>query len=683
MIQKLNSFERFWKELKRRKVVRVITVYAAIAFGILQLVDIIGPSLKWPDWTMSFVIVLLCIGFVISVFVSWVYDITPAGVKKTKPVSVEKHIDQTTTPTSSGWKIATYVSGVIIIALLTFNILIRIKSKDLTKPEKTIAVLPFRNLSNDTTQLYFCDGFMEEILDNLQAIKSFVVRSRTSSDQYRDTKKSITTIGNELNASYLIEGSVGRDGNNLKIWVQLINSKADKRIWSKDYTREMKQIFSLQSEIAKDISTELKAVLSPDEIEKIDKEPTGNLEAYNYFLQGNYYYNKSYASQDYRTAIQLYEKAIELDPRFALVYTQLARCHLAQYWFYQDHSNNLLLKCKQEIDEAFGIDPDLSQAHLALGIYYYCGYLKYAEALEQFEIILKEQPKNSEAKYWSANVHRRAGNWEISKSEYVNAFELDPRSSRVAFNVGETFDLLRDYAKAEEYYNKAVMLQPDWVSPSVELSKLFLRWKGDTKKAKEMLENTVRNNKSSVLDSMFIETDVLINIFDGDYNMVLKDLSLLKSDVFESQFYFRPKYQYCAEIYGLMNKSELEHAFYDSARISLENKIKNTPDDPRLYSALGIAYAGLDLSDKAITTGKYAVKLLPISKEAYRGVYLVENLARIYVMLGKYDQAIDQIKYLLSIPGMLSTKMLELDPRWAPLRNQPEFKKILESSYGK
>jgi len=624
----------------------------------------------------------------LDIIIKWYLNYKKAGTDiKMKPPDEKSHEIKSTEDEKKSIQVPKKrligsISGMIlliaiVVAVLFFSNIIG-GGKQTKELEKTIAVLPFRNLSNDTTQLYFCDGFMEEILNNLQEVKTFIVRSRTSSDQYKDTKKSSTTIGNELNANYLVGGSVGREGNNLKIWVQLIDSRADQHVWSNDYTREIKQMLPLQSEIAKDIAIQLKTVLSPDEIEKIEKKPTENLEAYNYYLQGNYYYWKSYASQDYRTAIKLYEKAIELDPKFALVYAQLARCRLLQYWFYQDHSKNLLSKCKQEIDEAFGIDPDLSQAHLALGLYYYHGYLKYAEALEQFEIILKEQPKNSEALYWVACVHRRAGNWEISKSEFVNASELDPRSSRVAFNAGETFDLLRDYAKAEEYFNKAVLLQPDWASPSVELSKLFLQWKGDTKKAKEMLESTAMNNKSSVLDSMFIETDVLINIFNGDYDEVFKNLSLLKSDVFESQFYFRPKYQYYAEIYGLMNNSELEHAYYDSARIFLENKIKNTSDDPRLYSALGIAYAGLDLSDKAINAGKTAVKLLPVNKEAYRGVYLVEGLARIYVMLGKYDEAFEQIKNLLSMPGMLSTKILELDPRWAPLKNQPEFKKILE-----
>ena len=291
---------------------------------------------------------------------------------------------------------------------------------------------------------------------------------------------------------------------------------------------------------------------------------------------------------------------------------------------------------------------------------------------------MKDQPKNSDAIYWSAAVHRRAGNWEMAKSEFEKAIELDPRRWDMAEDAGETFDLLRDYSKAEEFYNMTIMLQPDWVSTYVYLSQIYLRWEGDTRKAREILGNAARNNKSSVSDSLIIETNVLLDIYEGKYEEALKDLSLVK-DVIQTQFYFRPKYIYYATIYRLMNKHEQEHAYYDSTRKFLEKRILDSPEDQRLYSSLGIAFAGLDLDEEAIKAGEKAVKLLPVSKEAYRGPFLVEDLALIYVMVGKYDEAIKQIKYLLSIPGYLSTKILELDPRWAPLRNLPEFKKILQT----
>jgi tetratricopeptide (TPR) repeat protein len=346
---------------------------------------------------------------------------------------------------------------------------------------------------------------------------------------------------------------------------------------------------------------------------KIVKKPTENLEAYNYYLQGNFYYRKSYDIEDLKTANKLYGKAIELE--LALAYTGTAYYLMIRYWFNQDRSEDILLKCKKTIDKAFEIDPDLPEAHLLLGIYYYMGYLNYPEALRQFEIILKERPKNSEAIYWSASVHRRIGNWRLAESCFTKAFELDPRSSRYADDPGEAFDLQRKYSKGEYYYNLSIMLQSGWVQTYAYLSQMFLRWQGDTKKARVVLENGALNNSSFVSDSLFVESKVIIDINEGKYEEALTDLSLTSSYAFQGQFYFKPKYLYYATIYSFINKPELEHAYYDSARLMLEKMIISFPEDPRLYSSLGITYAGLGFDKEAISANEKAVKMLPVSKE--------------------------------------------------------------------
>ena len=545
--------------------------------------------------------------------------------------------------------------------------------------ERSIAVLPFRNLSNDTAQIYFCDGFMEELLSSLQKVKSFEVRSRTSSEQYRETNKSIPAIGNELNVNYLVEGSVGREGNNLKIWVQLIDAKADKHLWSDEYQREMtiEQIFSLQSEIAGAIAAELKAVLTPEEIQKIEKRPTENLEAYNLYLQGNYYLNKSYDSQDYNKSIQLYEKVIELDPGFALAYTRLAMSYLSQYWFYHNRGSEILQKCRVAIDKAFEIDPELLEAHLAMGVYYYHGFNDYPKALKHLELVLEEQPGNIEALYYEGCVYRRAGNWEISKSFLVKASELDPKSASISFNTGETFDLMRNYQEALRYYELTLSNNPDWTYFYKDLAELYIRIDGNTVRARDFMLDETRRDKVLNKDSLSLEVLVLIDTYDGNYEEALKILSQSGVNIFEAQWYYRPRDLYYARIYGLMRKPELARAYYDSTRLLIEKRIIGFPEDQRLYSTLGIAYAGLGWEAKAISYGAKAVKMLPVEKEAYKGVYLVEDLAYIYVLLGKYPEAIAKLDYLLSIPGPLSVNILSLDPRWAPIRDLPEFERIL------
>jgi TolB-like protein/Tfp pilus assembly protein PilF len=550
-------------------------------------------------------------------------------------------------------------------------------SDDLTNYERTIAVLPFRNLSNDTLQLPFCDGFMEDLINNLQKVKSFTVRPRTSTYQYKNTEKSTAIIRKELNVNYLVGGSIGQEGNDLKIRVYLIDSEADKQIWSNDYTREMSQFFPLQSQIAKEIASELKAVPSVDEIEMIEKRPTENPEAYKYYLQGEYYYWKNDNSGDNAGAIELYNKAIELDPKFALAYTGVAKCLLDQYWYYKDRSEDILRRSKLSIDYAFEYDPDLPEANLVLGIYYYHGYLNYPEALKQFEIILKNNPKNAYAMEWAAAVYRRAGNFEMAKYYFEKASELNPRSSSLAQEAGETSDLLGDYSKAEEYYNRSIILQPDYVYTYYALSNMILKWKGDIKRAREILADAALNNKSSLTDSLVIETNILIDICEGKYQEALNDVSLFRNEVVQTHWFFKPKYLYYANIYGFMNKPELSRAYYDSARIFLEHKIVEMHDDPALYSSLGIAYAGLGLKEKAVKAGKRGVDLMPVDKDALRGASRVEDLALIYTMVGEYDEALMQIKSLQSVPGFISIKILEMDPRWEPLKKLPRYKIML------
>jgi TolB-like protein/Tfp pilus assembly protein PilF len=680
MVDKLTGLEKFWQELKRRKTVRVITVYAAAAFIILQLVDIIAKPLQLPEWTLTFMIVLLSVGFIIAALFSWIYDITPEGVQKTKSASDIKQKGTAKLAESNTWKIISYVSIIIIVALLAFNIVSRKKIEDISKLEKSIAVLPFRNISNDSTQIYFCDGFMEEILNDLQKIKEFTVRSRTSTDQYRNTTKTVRTIGEEMNVNYLIEGSVGREDNNLKIWIKLINAKTDEDIWANDYIREMKQIFSLQNEIAKEIADELKTVMSPEESIQIDKKPTENLEAYNYYLLGNNYYWRSYKKQDFDIAAKMYGKAIEIDPNFAIAYVRLSLCYLSLHWFYYDQNIGWLEKSKEAINEAFKIDPNLPQAHLALATYYYWGFLNYSKALEEVNIAENNLKNNSECKYTKASIYRRAGEWLLAKENYLKAFELDPGSSRIAQDLAGTLYLLNEYHEAEKYFNKAILLNPAFIEAIFYKSLMYMKWKGNTIQARETIAETFQFNEPSS-NPMIIELNVLIDIYDGNYQKALSYLSLKDIDIIEIQrYYLNPKSLLIAGIYNMMNMPEKAFEYYDSARIKLESRILKNPEDPRLYSAIGIAYGGMGLKVKAIEAGKKAVELMPISKEAYRGVFRAEDLARIYVMVGEYNLALDQIKLLLSLPGPLSAKLLLLDPTWKPLWNLPEFIRITNSN---
>ena len=269
----------FWQELKRRKVIRVITVYAATSFVILELISIIGEPFGLPDWTLRFVIVILCIGLIISIILSWIYDITPEGIEKTKPVhKVTKEDKQVA---SNSWKVASYISFVVIVALVVLNIIPRNSLSNRNEIlDKSIAVLPFKNDSPDQERMYFINGTMEAILDNLCKIKDLRVPGRTSVEQYRDNPKPIPTIAEEMNVSYILEGSGHRDGTNVRLHVQLLDGRKDQHLWSKIYDSEIEEIFSMQSEIAQTVAAEIKAIITPEEKQLIEKKPTTNLTAY-------------------------------------------------------------------------------------------------------------------------------------------------------------------------------------------------------------------------------------------------------------------------------------------------------------------------------------------------------------------------------------------------------------------
>ena len=479
----------FWQEIKRRKVIGVIPVYAAAAFALLELVDIIADPLGLPEGTIKLVLILLLIGLVITIILSWVYDITPEGVKKTKPSG---EIDEKAKPAESNiWKIATYVSIVIIIALIVLNISKSGKRAEIiSKSEKTIAVLPFHNLSKDSTQIYFCDGIREEILNHLHKASPFTVRSRTSSDHYRDTEKTSSVIGEELNVNYLVEGSVGFEENQLKIWIQLIDAKNDEHIWSEDYIRERKQVFSIQSEIARKIAEELRVILSPDEIEKMESRPTENLQAYQAYLRGRYYIGQPHFSlQNWNLALQNFQQAVEIDTGFALAYAELARSNARLYYLRHDLSESRLMKSRQAAEKALELGPDQPRVHLALGYYYLYAYRDHKSALKHLEIAEKDLPNDVEIITGKADILASLGRWEEYIKLLDKASELSPREPSILTDLAFGLWLSRRYNDALNACNHAIALDPELTWPYLYKAFTYWNWKGPNQESRDALTN--------------------------------------------------------------------------------------------------------------------------------------------------------------------------------------------------
>lgn len=424
MAHKNNSFGRFWKELKRRKVVHVIAVYAATAFVILELVSMVARPLKLPEWTEALVIVLLCIGFVIAVLLSWIYDITPAGVRKTKPASELKQVDHTTHEVSSGWKIATYISAVIIVALVVLNFVNkRNLNSNISKLEKSIAVLPFINDSPSDSNQYFINGIMEEILNNLQKIKEFRVLSRTSTSQYQGSDRpTLSEIAKELNVNYIVEGSGQKIGKTFILSAQLIAAnKKERHLWGKSYEEEIKEVADyvrLRSQIAETIATELKATITPEEKILFEKVPTASLTAFDYFQRGRDEHTKYWLdntkTKALDNAVSYYKLALKSDSTFAQAYTGLAIARWNSYWTNVDTRmifSEKDLKLARDsvlslIDKALIYNNKLDEAYLIRG---WCT-LDNDAALKEFRKALEFNPNNSMAYYniaWIFNYTKR------------------------------------------------------------------------------------------------------------------------------------------------------------------------------------------------------------------------------------------------------------------------------------
>ena len=479
MTQKTNSFERFWKELKRRKVIHVITVYAAIAFVILQVTNMVVRPLRLPDWTEAFVIFLLCIGFVISVFVSWVYDITPTGVRKTKPIITVKYIDQTTHVTSSRWKIATYISGVIIAALIAFNFISRRNlNADISKFEKSIAVLPFRNDSRDSTNQYFINGIMEKITTNLQMVKTLRVLSRTSVEQYRNNKtKSISEIAKELDVNYIIEGSGQKYGNSFSVTTQLIKAKGkETHLWARTCEQEIKEVndyIRIQSQIAQAIAAELKAVITPEEKQLIEKIPTDDLEAYTLYLKGAYCYQMSTAA-GLKKASEYYEQALQKDPNYALAYLGLANVYGSSTFIGNVPPHEAFPKVIEYTNKALKIDSTLAEAYMLLGnIDTYINW-NWKEAERNYKRALQINPNLSLIHNSYSGLLTITGRYEEAIFEAKRAQGLDPLSESVNAMVGSTFYMAGQYDRAIEELKMNLTKNPKYYQTHMFLGLAYL-----------------------------------------------------------------------------------------------------------------------------------------------------------------------------------------------------------------
>jgi TolB-like protein/Tfp pilus assembly protein PilF len=602
-------------------------------------------------------------------------DIGDAAIEIKETLGLPATAPAVTIPAKLG-RTVMIIGAAVIIVLFGVAVWFGVTSKKQAQPssrETRLMVQPFENLG-PAADSYFAAGLTDEVTTRLAGVRGLRV--------YKNRDGVAAQIVRELGVDYILEGTIQRarlsDPNSpVRIRPQLFRASDDSLVWAKPYDDDMREVLQIQSDLAEEVAQALDITLLEPERQALASKPTENTEAYDYYLRGNDYCNRGYLENDFRIAIRMYEKAVELDPTFALAYARLSQGYLDMYWFHHDHSEVRLGLAMEAVNKALELDPDLPEVRLASGHYYYYRYLDYDRALEEFAIARKSQPNNSNLLSFIGAVQRRQGKFEQALANMKKASELDPLAPHLAFEVALTFKLLRKYPEAERYYDRSISLSPDWPMPYASKAQLYLLWEGKTENARAILQDGLENIKSTE-DFEIVDWLIDVDMLDGNYQDALDRLSLKSEDV-DSFNYFIPNDLRYAQIYRDLGDDKKAKEHFEKAVGILNSKITEDPNDARYHSSLGIAYAGLGRKKDAIQQGELGKEMLPVTKEAMRGLWRVENLARIYVMVGEFDAAIDQLEFLLDRPGWMSKPYLRLDPAWRPLGNHTRFKELIET----
>src|SRR5215467_314676 len=459
----------FFDELRRRKVYRVAIAYIVAGWALAQGLAQVLPVFDISNSAIRPVIVLLLIGFPVALVLAWVFDVTPQGIRATPAASTGTHRRR---------NIITLIAvGIFISAATGFFLLPRASAR---KIDKSIAVLPFQNLSDEKENAYFADGMQDDILTNLSKIGDLKVISRTSVNSYRDNAaRNAREIGKALGVGTLLEGSVRRMGNRVRVSVQLIDADNDEHLWAEDYDRDLTDVFAIQTDLARKIASALQAKLSPNENARLNRRPTENPDAYLLFIQAERYaIGSEMFRDDSLKAEQLYEQAIKLDPNFAAAFACLS---MVESWLYHefDPVPARREKARFAADEALRLQPDLPEGHLALGFSYYYGDRNYERALAEFEIAKRDLPNEAEAYMAIGAIQRRQGKWAESNANLEKSAALDPKNANILTNLASSYIAQRNFEAADKIIDRAIAAAPQSSEACGLKGLLAIHWKGD------------------------------------------------------------------------------------------------------------------------------------------------------------------------------------------------------------
>ena len=693
----------FIAELKRRNVIRAAGLYLVGAWLVLQVAATLLPIYNTPGWVMKALVAVLAIGFIPAMIVSWVFELTPDGLKRDAEVTAEESIAPQTARRMDRLILIVAVVAIGYFAFDKFVLAPRREAELVTQTTahvtaeisaekskvnpRSIAVLPFENLSAEKENAYFADGIQDEILTSLAKIGELKVISRTSTQRYASRPDNIAEIAKQLGVANILEGSVQKAGNRVRINVQLIRTDNDTHLWAETYDRSLDDMFAVQSEVAQKIADSLAANLSHDERVALAQKPTQNPAAYAAYLKARALNIGVVASKAQTDAILgAYREAVKLDPDFALAWAELARECLRTYWAGMDPTGDLRKEGESALARAQQLAPNLPQTQLAQAVYLYYVKLDFAGALAAMTPVNKALPGYSDGWLFSSYVSRRLGRWEEATADLEHARLLLPGSALVAYHIGVTYTSMRQCDRAMPALDSSLKLQPDnaaalWV-------KLQCAWvDADMVRADRMLAEaplqtagfTALRAEQALFKRDYAQASALYRQAINDAGDVQYDSGF--NGYIPATVGWRLQLALNEQGAGKMAAAQILYAqVKGNASSELASKPDNVYVQASWHAALGIALAGLGEHQAANAQAELVKSLVPESKDALEGPAYADYVARIYALNGDAARAVPLLRHQLNtFSSVLGPGYLQLDPVYDAIRNDPGFQALLKS----
>jgi TolB-like protein/Tfp pilus assembly protein PilF len=670
----------FFGELKRRNVYKVAVAYLVAGWALAQGVAQVLPVFSVPNWVIQLLVVLVILGLPIALGLAWAFELTPEGLKRTDQV------DETTAAAHKkrAWLYVVIASAFVSIGLFFLGRYSATPTQHavIDTSVKSIAVLPFENLSDDRQNTYFADGVQDQILTNLAKVSELRVISHTTVRQYKSGEpRNLREIGRQLGVTHILEGSVQRAGDRLRIAAQLIDARTDSQIWAETYDRTAADLFAIQSELAESIVAQLQAKLSPQQKADIEARPTQDLVAFELYLRAKQIVDSYLIADDVRaalvSALQSLDQAIKRDPDFLSAYCYIARAHDLLYFFDLDPTPDRILLAEAAVKAALRLRPDSAEAHFAMADFLFRCHRDYDGAIKELAIARPGLPNDTAFFILSGYINRRRNNWTQAERDFSDAVALDPRNPNAYNLLADTYILERRHLLAAQVYER--VLATGERTPIVFFRKASAVFNG-TGNSTELRKVLAKNPDMDVGGGQ-TPVRVFLALIDGNFAEAERVLAASVRKDFQDidySFYY-PEAWFEAMIARAKGDSARAAEAFSAARTILEQRLVVKPEDARTLAVLAQVDAGLGHKELAIQEAHHAVDLMPVSKDVYDGALVLEGLAQVYTWTNEPDRAIELLQKLVAMPSYVNYARLKLHPMWDPLRGDQRFEKTVNS----